>query len=133
MLVLNFSHPLTPEQLSQPEALTGQRIERVVEIPTRLDTGKPFAPQVAELAERTDFSPTEWQTLPILAMPPALNFAILLPAELHGRIGYFLPSIRLRPEEGAVPSRYEVAEVRGRRDAARRRRGWVGSRLIRAA
>ncbi|MFN3763602.1 MAG: CRISPR-associated protein Csx15, partial [Anaerolineae bacterium] len=36
--MLNFSHPLTGEQLAQLEALTGRPVERVVEIPTHLDT-----------------------------------------------------------------------------------------------
>ncbi len=126
MIVLNFSHPLTPEHLAQLERLTGQRIERVVEIPTHLDTQRPFGPQIVELADRAGLSPTEWQTMPIVIVPPALNFAaVLLIAELHGRMGYFPPCVRLRPVEGAVPPRYEVAEVldlQGQREAARARR-----------
>jgi len=47
MIILNFSHPLTPEHLAQIEALTGQTVERVIEIPTHLDTDAPFGPQVA--------------------------------------------------------------------------------------
>ncbi len=123
MIVLNFSHPLTPEHIQQLEALTGQRVERVVEIPTHLDTGRPFGPQVAELADRAGLTSAEWQTLPILVVPPALNFAaVLLVAELHGRMGYFPPCVRLRPVEGALPPRYEVAEVldlQGQRENAR--------------
>ncbi len=126
MIVLNFSHPLTPEHIQQLEALTGQRVERVVEIPTHLDTGRPFGPQVAELADRAGLTSAEWQTLPILVVPPALNFAaVLLVAELHGRMGYFPPCVRLRPMEGALPPRYEVAEVldlQGQREDARARR-----------
>jgi hypothetical protein len=126
LVLLNFSHPLTPEQLSQIEMLTGRPVERVVEIPTRLDAGKPFGPQIMELADRAGLSPAEWQTVPLLVVPPALNFAaVLLLAELHGRMGYFPPCVRLRPVEGVLPPRYEVAEVldlQGQRDAARTRR-----------
>ncbi|MGB9776711.1 MAG: CRISPR-associated protein Csx15 [Anaerolineae bacterium] len=126
MIVLNFSHPLTPEHLSQIEMLTGRPVERVVEIPTHLDTGRPFGPQIMELADRAGLSPAEWQTVPLLVVPPALNFAaVLLLAELHGRMGYFPPCVRLRPVEGVLPPRYEVAEVldlQGQRDAARARR-----------
>ncbi|HXF69998.1 MAG TPA: CRISPR-associated protein Csx15 [Thermoflexus sp.] len=126
MIVLNFSHPLTSEQLAQLEALTGRPVERVVEIPTHLDNKRPFGPQIVELVDRVGLSPTEWQVTPILVIPPALNFAaVLLIAELHGRMGYFPPCVRLRPVEGAVPPRYEVAEVldlQGQREAARARR-----------
>lgn len=125
MIILNFSHPLTEEQLSQITALTGQAVERVVEIPTHLDTEAPFGPQVAELVERAGLSPAEWQTLPLLVVPPALNFAaVLLIAELHGRMGYFPPCVRIKPVPG-VPPRYAVAEIldlQGQREGARGRR-----------
>ncbi len=126
MIVLNFSHPLTPEQVAQLEALTGRTVERVIEVPAQFDLAAPFGPQVTELAERCGLSSTEWQTAAILAVPPALNFiAVLLIAELHGRMGYFPPCVRLRPVEGTIPPRYEVAEIldlQGQREAARRRR-----------
>ncbi len=126
MIVLNFSHPLTGEHLAQLEALTGRPVERVVEIPTHLDTGRPFGPQVVDLADRAGLTSQEWQTLPLLVVPPALNFAaVLLLAELHGRMGYFPPCVRMRPVEGALPPRYEVAEVMNlqeQREAARARR-----------
>jgi len=129
MIILNFSHPLTPEHLAQIEALTGQTVERVIEIPTHLDTDAPFGPQVAELVEQAGLSPAEWQTLPLLVVPPALNFAaVLLMAELHGRMGYFPPCVRIKPVPG-VPPRYAVAEIldlQGQREGARGRRG-VGS------
>ncbi len=126
MLVLNFSHPLTSDHLAQLERLTGQPVERVIEIPTHLDTGRPFGPQVVELADRAGLSPAEWQTLPLLVVPPALSFiAVALLAELHGRMGYFPPCVRLRPAEGALPPRYEIAEImdlQAQREAARARR-----------
>jgi hypothetical protein len=126
MIVINFSHPLTEEQLAQIEALAGQKVERVIEIPTQLDPAAPFAPQVAELADKVGFSPREWQTLPILINPPSLNFiAVTLLAELHGRMGYFPTIIRLRPVANATPPRFEVAELinlQAVRDRAREQR-----------
>jgi len=62
---------------------------------------------------------------------PSLNFiAALLLAELHGRMGYFPPILRLRPAEGSVPPRYAVAEIlnlQALRDAARLKREPRGS------
>jgi hypothetical protein len=57
-------------------------------------------------------SPEVWQNAPILVNPPALNFiTALLLAELHGRMGYFPPIIRLRPIANSLPPQYEVAEI----------------------
>ncbi len=126
MILLNFSHPITSEQLAQLEGLIGQKVERVIEIPTQIDPQHPLAPQVVALADKVGLSPAEWQTLPLLVNPPALNFiAVVLLAELHGRMGYFPPVLRLRPVPGVVPPRYEVAEIinlQALRDEARRLR-----------
>jgi hypothetical protein len=126
MLVLNFSHPLTKEQSKQIESLTGNTIGEVKQIPVQFDTGKPFAPQVEKLVEACGLTPEEWQTMPILVVPPALNFiAVTLLANLHGRMGYFPPIVRIKPVHGAVPPRYEVAEIidlQEVRDMARRKR-----------
>ncbi len=126
MIVLNFSHPLTPEHVARIETLSGQRVKRVVEVPVHFDQSQPFGPQVVAAADACGLTSQEWQTVPLVVVPPALNFiAVLLIAELHGRMGYFPPCVRLRPVEGAIPPRYEVAEIldlQGQREAARRRR-----------
>jgi len=140
MILLNFAHPLTPDHLQQIEALTGQKVERVVEVPSQIDPQQPLVPQVVALADAAGLSPAEWQTLPLLVNPPSLNFiAVTLLAELHGRCGYFPAHLRLRRVgvgegdrvgEGNAfaypgPPRYEVAEIldlQAVRDKARTRR-----------
>ena len=131
MLILNFAHPLTEEHLAQIEALTGQKIERVIVVNSQIDPQQPLAPQVAAMADAAGLTPEEWQTRPILVNPPALNFsAVALIAELHGRMGYFPPCIRMRPVVGpdgqrVVPPCFEVAEIlnlQTLRDEARKRR-----------
>ena len=123
MIVLNFAHPLTAAQLDQVVALTGEAVARVIDVPSQVDVDQPLAPQVSDLADRCALSPVEWQTLPLLVNPPALNFsAIALLAELHGRCGYFPAVLRLRPVAEALPPRYEAAEIvdlQGIRDRAR--------------
>jgi hypothetical protein len=112
MILLNFSHPLTSAQLRRVEELTGQPVERLVDLPVQFDSAHPFAPQLAALAARIPLSPAEWQTAPLLVNLPSLNFiAALLLAELHGRMGYFPPVLRLRPLAESLPPQYEVAEV----------------------
>lgn len=112
VILVNFSHPFTPKQLQQLEALSGRKIARLIEVDAQVDLQKPLAPQIAAMADRAGLTPQEWQTLPIIINPPSLNFsAVTLLAELHGRCGYFLPVMRLRPISGSVPPRFEVAEI----------------------
>ena len=127
MILLNFTHPLTDAQQRQIEALAGQPITRTLEAPTHFDQAPPFADQVAALVDGLGLTSAEWQQAPILVNPPALSaIAATLLAELHGRMGYFPPVVRLRPAENALPPRYDVAEIvnlQAVRDAARGRRG----------
>ena len=124
MLLLNFAHPLTADHLQQ--ILSSRKIDRVLSIPAKIDTGLPLGPQVVALADRAGLSPKEWQTLPILINPPALNFiAVALLAELHGRCGYFPAHLRIRPVQGSLPQQFELAEIldlQGLRDEARKSR-----------
>jgi len=127
MILLNFSHPLTGEQLAQVEALTGQAVTEVRGEMPQLDHQAPFVEQVRALADRVGLSAEEWQTMPLLVNPPgyAPAAAVLL-AELHGRMGHFPATLHLRPVEGSVPTRYEVASVvnlQEVRDRAREKRG----------
>ena len=125
-MIVNFSHPLTDEQLADLRGRIGASAEPVVEVKTQVDTDEPLTPQVAALADAAGLSPEEWQTRPIVVNPPSLNYiAVALVAELHGRMGYFPPVIRLAPIEGSVPRRFAVAEMidlQQLRDDARRRR-----------
>ncbi len=112
MIVLNFSHPLTEQQRQRIEEITGQQIEQVLDLPVHFDNEQPFVPQLERLLEQVDLSSETWQTASILVNPPSLNFiTALLLADLHGRMGYFPPVLRLRPIAGSLPPRYEVAEV----------------------
>ncbi len=112
MIVLNFSHPLTSEQLAQVEALTGSAVGEVRGEMAKLDNALPFGQQVPEMVERVGLSSDEWQTVPLVVNLPGYAPAVaVLLAELHGRMGYFPAIVRVRPVAGAVPSRFEVAEV----------------------
>jgi len=112
MILLNFAHPLTPEQLGQVQAAIDQPVTRLVDLPVSFDHNQPYLPQLQDLMARLDLSPQAWQSEPLLVNPPSLNFiTALLLAELHGRMGYFPPIIRLRPVPGSLPPRYEVAEI----------------------
>lgn len=125
MLLLNFSHPLPSDQITRLSELTGQPID-VRHLPAQFDHAQPFIPQAETLVAQIDLTPEEWQTAPLMVILPALNYiAAVVLAELHGRMGYFPPIVRLQPVEGALPPRYAVAEIinlQGVRDSARKKR-----------
>jgi hypothetical protein len=126
MILLNFSHPLTDAQRTQVEALTAAPITRDIHLPAQFDHQQPFGPQLAALLAQVLLTPAEWQNESILVNPPSLNFiAVMLLAELHGRMGYFASCLRLRPVKDALPPRFEVAEIlnlQAIRDEARKKR-----------
>jgi len=126
MILLNFSHPLTPAQLKQIEAVTGRVVERVLDLMPQLDHEMPFDSQIGELVDGVGLSPQEWQTEPLLVNPPGYApVAAVLLAEMHGRMGHFPAILRLRPVPSSNPPTFEVAEVinlQAVRDWARARR-----------
>ena len=112
MLVLNFSHPLTEEQVGQIRKLIDGEIEEIRQIPVFFDNEKPFEEQVKDLIEACNLTPEEWQTRPIIIVPPAFNFiAVTLLAALHGLMGYFPPIVRLKPVPNSTPPKFEIAEI----------------------
>ncbi len=124
MLILNYAHSLTADQLNQIEQLVSQKITEVKQIKVHLNQAEPLLPQVVALADAAGLNGEAWSGQAILVNPPSLNFvAIALLAELHGRMGYFPACLRLRPVEGSVPPRYEVAEVLNLQDVRNAARG----------
>jgi hypothetical protein len=125
IVLLNYTHPLTSDQLAQVAALLGEPPDQR-RIAVQVDRARPLAEVAAELADAAALGPAEWQTSALLINPPALApVALALAAELHGRCGYFPAMLNVRPIAGANPPRYEIAEVvnlQAIRDLARTRR-----------
>jgi len=125
MILLNFSHPFTEQQIARIVEIVGAAPE-VRAIESQIDRERPLAVVAAELADRAGLTPDEWQTIPLLINPPALApLAVALLAEIHGRSGQFPALVNIRPIAGSIPTRYEVAEIlnlQAIREEARRRR-----------
>ena len=124
MLIVNFSHPLTPEQVDELSVQLGAPLDQIITVPTQLDHEQAFVPQVRALLAAIGLPPDQWQQ--VVIVPPAFSpiTAVLL-AVLHGWLGYFPPIVRLRPVPGSIPPRFAVAEVislHDLRDAARHAR-----------
>lgn len=124
--VVNFAHPLTGAQVAAFESLSGWHVDRIVAVPTHCELARPFAEQAAGFVDAAGLTTEQWQSCRLTIVPPALSsVACLVIAEIHGRAGYFVPVVRLRPRSGAMPPVFEVAEildVQGQRAAARVRR-----------
>ena len=123
MILLNMGHPLSRDNLTALEEMLSGSIACILDVPVNVDLDAPLAPQIAALVEGVGLTRQQWQTEPILLAPPALNvIAAGVTAELHGRMGYFCPIVRLKREAGVVPPRFIIAEVvdlQALRDAAR--------------
>lgn len=128
MIVLNFAHPLTAEQLAAIAQLCGRPVAEVRDEPTQsqIDPARPLVEQARALADAVGLSAAAWQSAAIVVnLPGYAPAAAALLAELHGRMGHFPTVARLRPAAGGGPTVYEVAEVidlQAARDGARRRR-----------
>lgn len=125
VLVLNYSHPLTEAQLATVAGIVGEAPD-VRDLAAQINRARPLAEVACELADAANLTSLQWQTTPIVLNPPALApVALALVAEIHGRVGHFPAILHIRPIEGSVPTRYEVAEVvnlQALRDVARMRR-----------
>jgi hypothetical protein len=112
MIVVNFSHPLTLQQCARIEELAGARIERVIDVPVHFDDGQPFAEQVTGLVERAGLTAEQWQTLPLVVVPPSYSpIVAALLAYLHGLMGHFPAIVRLRPRPDSPVPAYDAAEI----------------------
>lgn len=123
MIVLNFSHPLTPEQKIEltglieypegsPAALTVQEVEREIVVPSQMDNGQPFIPQLYRKFSEIPLTKWEWENADIVVNPPSYAPACAaVMVMLYEKTGNFPKTIRIRPVQGATPPRFEVAEV----------------------
>lgn len=114
LTVINFSHPLTEAQQAQIQQLSGQTIAEVRSEPTQaqIDDAEPIAPQARAIVDRIGLSKNDWQSGPILVIPPAyapVTSAVL--AELHGRMGHFPTIVRLALNPDEAVTTYDVVEL----------------------
>ena len=112
MKLINFSHPLTSEQLAQITDIIKTTVSVVAEINPQFDVEQAFAPQVADLLDSLNIQTPAWQLETWLIVLPALNtIASVLLAELHARMGHFPSIVRLCPTHHNFSTHYIVAEI----------------------
>ena len=112
MILLNFSHPLSAEQLLIAESLVSSKFTSIIDIKTHLDHQTSFPSQVKKLVGDITLTSQQWQNSKILLVPPSLSIvSCILLSELHGRMGYFPAVLRVKPVPGSTPPVFEPAEV----------------------
>ena len=125
-LILNFSgHPVSPGQQQAIEKQMQWTSSSVVDVRLgNVPEDNTFEAAITKAIDRTELSPEEWQTTPIVAVPagyPAVWSVIL--ASLHGRLGHFPDVARLRPTPPGSGEKYEVAEILNLREHRHASRG----------
>lgn len=112
MILLNFSHPLTPNQQHAIAQMVIVPYDKMVTIPCHLDIDQLFAEQVVAIVDSAKLTAKEWQGEQLLVNLPALSTAaVLVLVELHGRCGYYPPCIRLKREADSMLPVYVLAEI----------------------
>lgn len=125
LTVVNFSHPVTPEQRAAIAQQAGYQEVEVLEPPNQLDLHGDVVEQVRAMVDAVPLSAEDWQGTPLVVVLPglALSAAVAL-AELNGRMGHFPTVVRMARGQGPVAA-YEVLgllDLQGVRDDARTRR-----------
>ncbi|WP_041427616.1 CRISPR-associated protein Csx15 [Syntrophomonas wolfei] len=126
MILLNYAHPITSEDIEKINHLTEKPLTEIRDINAQIDPQIDVITQIEAMLDNAGLNQQEWQTMPILINLPSLNYstAILL-AMLHGRMGYFPAILRMKPEPETIPPRFVVAEIinlRALREKARKKR-----------
>ncbi|WP_295888523.1 CRISPR-associated protein Csx15 [uncultured Thiohalocapsa sp.] len=124
-VLVNFAHPVTPEQLVGLRAETGIWVAEVIKVDVHFDDDRGFAEQISEIVDAAGLSEDDWQTLPLIVNVPAFAYiAAGLIAEVHGRAGHFPSILRLRraPEDNTRFLFAELLKLQDIRNQARQRR-----------
>jgi hypothetical protein len=129
MILVNFSHPLSTQQLHQVEELSGQAVERVIDAVPHFDDSRPFVEQATILINSVKLTPEERQISRLLVnLPGSSIIAALVLAEVHGRAGYFPVVMRVRRVSDSVINQYEAAEIISLQDVRDGARTWRSER-----
>jgi len=112
MIIFNFAHPLTDEQVITIKDIAGISDVEVRNIKVHFDNDKSFEQQVDELFKRLMDELKEVKQF-IIVLPGMSAIAVLVYARFYDIFGFYPPYVRLAPVAGAIPVKFEVKEIVG--------------------
>ncbi|GCE14209.1 CRISPR-associated protein Csx15 [Tengunoibacter tsumagoiensis] len=108
-ILINFSHPLSPETKQQIfQSIADVEIRAVV---VQINHDLSMASQISKIVDSTALSGDEWRNDLYVIMPGYAPAATVLLAAIAGRHGRLPFLVALRPVPGATPMRYELADA----------------------
>lgn len=122
MIIINFSHPITPEQIEQIEKLyyeqyeLTEKVEQVIDIPVAIQNDKPIMTQVNDLIRQFQaaITPAQGNDEVVLINLPGLAIVAAIIAVWLVDSGYFnyTPLVmRVAPVAGSLPPKFNVVEL----------------------
>lgn len=111
MVLLNFGHLLTSEQIKATEGIIGQGFDAIIDVMVRLDLDQPFQPQIEGIFDSVIGHLNLESESYLINLPRLSDASAVVLAILHGRCGYSPPILRLKRMKDTVPPRYTVAEI----------------------
>jgi len=112
MKIINFSHPLTAENIKEVESLAGQTVDEVLEFPCPISFDECIVSQWQTFINNCGVTESQWQGEMLLVGLPSLNIsAAVALAILHGKMGHFPVVLRSVPRQNGPFISYQVAEL----------------------
>ncbi len=112
MILINCGVVFKPLQISQAEAFLHEPITRVINVSINVDPDQEMLPQFKKSMSKLNLTNLDLRAEPVVVNLPQQNYlAGMVLAELHARMGYFPPIIRVRMTTSGILPYYEVAEM----------------------
>lgn len=110
MIVLNFSHPLTDDQLDQIARAFGVDDVNFIDIPTHFDTQTAIEPQIVKLIKENGIDKLT-KDMFVVRLPALDAGCAVLLAVFNGLFGFFPNVITFRKKPNAIAATFELWQV----------------------
>jgi len=111
MYIINFSHPIAEDALHAIKAHVGSEIT-VLPVDVHVDRSISVSEHAVRIVAAVPLTAEQWQTESLAIIPPGLSvLACTVLTEIHGRAGYFVPLVVMRPVAQSVPPRFEFHQI----------------------
>lgn len=110
-VILNFSHPLTRDQLQTVAAQIGMDVTEC-QVSVHVGPDESMEQASTRLLADCGLNSEAWQGQPLLTVLPGLSaLAGCLIAGMHGLSGYFPAIIVVRPNQNGISGLFSVTEI----------------------